>query len=156
MCWRTLNSKILASLKQNTFSPPAWVSYWIVKFSRDPLWRLACAYCLRCVNKLWLFFSPFSKYQLCQKGLHEAETTNIISKAWNCQSIPEKVSLTVLKLWKYLCLPKMAFLRVVMWLCWCEFTAFCLTRVDSLPIKIHIGHEGPETWRIKHERYRAM
>lgn len=44
---------------------------------------------------VWLFFSPLLEYWLCQKGLHEAETPNVISKAWNCQTIPEKVSLTV-------------------------------------------------------------
>lgn len=112
----TLNSKMLASLKQYTFYPPAWVSYCIVKSSRGPLWRLACAPCSRWLNKLWLLFSPLPEYLLCQKeGCMKLKIWMLFPWHETAKWFQKKYHSLCLKLWKYLCLNlKMAFPRVAM------------------------------------------
>lgn len=53
------------------------------------------------------------------------------------------------KLWKYLCLPEMAFLKVFLWLCWYEYIAFCLTRTGSVLGNFHVRHKGDRNLQYK-------
>lgn len=112
---KSVSSKMLASLKQYTFYPPARVSHCMVKFSSDPLWRLACAYCSRWVNKLWLFFSPLPEYWLCQKGCMKLKLQMFFPRHETAEWFQKQHHSLCFILWKYLCLYlKMVFLRVAM------------------------------------------
>lgn len=94
----------------------AWVSYCVVKSSRGPLWRLACAPCSRWLNKLWLLFSPLPEYLFCQKeGCMKLKIWMLFPWHETAKWFQKKYHSLCLKFWKYLCLYlKMAFPRVAM------------------------------------------
>jgi len=143
-CQHTLNSKMLLSLKQHCLFP-SWVSYFIMNFSRKPLWRWTCASCIRRANVLLCFsLSLLLEYWPWQKGLHEAEnpthysqdmkTTNDSRESLTyCASNFENVSACLKWSYRFLCLKKYP-----------SFFASFLTNTDSQPENIHVRYKRGE------------
>lgn len=63
----SVNPKLWDVDVSEAFSPPGWVSYFIMKFSRGPLWRLSSCTLLKTGEHTVLFFplSPLLEYWLC-------------------------------------------------------------------------------------------
>jgi len=76
-CQHTLNSKMLLSLKQHCLFP-SWVSYFIMNFSRKPLWRWTCASCIRRANVLLCFSLSLLEYWPWQKGASLIRSANVL------------------------------------------------------------------------------